>query len=510
MRTFLNTGTLAATSASTPVTSNSSTLVNNSTLGFLYSKQRFFSATSTEDSIDSNIPKLPILWDMADTAKKAGIGDLSKIAVIGVQHMLPTTGSLIDVMIDGLNINPKNMYFTGKFYSSCPGTEEYIKKRGVSLMRTKIPRKPAQYREQMLETVGDMWDLFQEKINNNGIDAIAIFDEGGYLLESMPKSVRYKYRCSVIEQTTFGLHSHAVGSQLFPLIDVAKSVAKKQLESPLIATAILQRVEEIVVELKLKQNTIFGVIGNGSIGSAITQHLLSHGFTVVIYDESDSAFHGIINRNCYRVDNIKKVIAGANVVFSCTGKDVTRNVDIFDIVNDPITLISCSSQDIEFQSFLTKMSRRVTLHFNENATHITCSSNSGHDIKILNNGFPINFDKTAKSDPPQDMQLTRALLLGGLIQGATEATKPVNDGYTLNKSAHHMLNPYIQQFVVNRWQHSQPEGRYSKELLDCFNNIAWIKKNSSGEYKDNPLLGAGFSDDLSIEQEQEKLPVPQF
>jgi hypothetical protein len=454
--------------------------------------QRFFSKQNNTSSA-LHIPPLPILEEMAQCAKANGFPSLKDTVIIGVQHILPTTASMFDVIINQFGIHPSDIFLAGKFYSSCPPTEHYMRQRGIHLMRNKIPRRPGQFEELMHDTVHDMWMLLAEHLKKTKKNKIIIFDEGAHCLESIPKWLSFECSFSSIEQTRFGLYGDSVGTQLFPLIDVACSSAKKRLESSLISQAIMRKIKNILPKLETNPNTVFGVIGNGAVGSAIVQHLLSLGYKVVIYDGSENAFNNIHHRNCLRVDKISSVIVGSNIIFGCTGRDITNGLNIFGLVKDEITLISTSSQDIEFKSLL-KASDKIRFAKSENNTlsYLNLFSDSGAEIKILENGFPINFDRTAMSDPTDDMELTRGLLLGAFMQAVTVAKKPIDDGATLNKGSHLMLDPLVQQFVARRWLQKQKDDKQYQEKLDCFENIEWIKGNSNGIYVANELLSQSF------------------
>jgi hypothetical protein len=77
-----------------------------------------------------------------------------------------------------------------------------------------------------------------------------------------------------IEQTRGGLYSPAINSLPFPLIEVASSAIKRHLESPLIVEAIIKKLHNALGTRKdIHLNTVFGVIGNGAIGSSVTRYL---------------------------------------------------------------------------------------------------------------------------------------------------------------------------------------------------------------------------------------------
>ena len=83
-------------------------------------------------------------------------------------------------------------------------------------------------------------------------------------------------------------------------------------------------------------------------------------------------------------------------------------------------LISCSSQDLEFRSAL--LSLNDGNHGPVSQRQLTCEVTvplSEGKLRILRGGFPVNFDGSRESVPAADIQMTRGLLLGAILQAAS-------------------------------------------------------------------------------------------
>jgi D-isomer specific 2-hydroxyacid dehydrogenase, NAD binding domain. len=76
----------------------------------------------------------------------------------------------------------------------------------------------------------------------------------------------------------------------------------------------------------------FGVIGNGVIGNAVCRYLISLGYRVCVFDESEAAFGGIVSHHLFRMENMFEVLTIADIVIGCTGKDITLGIDIPSII----------------------------------------------------------------------------------------------------------------------------------------------------------------------------------
>jgi S-adenosylhomocysteine hydrolase len=446
---------------------------------------------------DYKIPKLPLLDDMVGIIKtRGGLPDLSKTVFIGVQHMLETTVTLFDAII-ALGVKPENMFFSGKCYSTSPVIAEAVIKRGIRLMASNKPRTPGGYEESCQHGIEKMWRLCIEDISKKNIDSIIILDEGGRCLENMPEFVGLRYRIAAIEQTRGGLYTESVNLLPFPLVEVATCAVKKILEPPLIATAIikvvLKKIDEILPSLNPESGkTTFGLIGNGAIGGAICRHLLSHGYDVVVYDENEGSFQNIIDPRFYRMGSVEEVIANAQIIFGCTGKDITRGKDILSLVKRDKVFISCTSEDKEFKTLLRAIGSQSIVPIDA-LSNIVCLTQNGRKITILQGGFPINFDRNPWNVPANSIEVTQGLLLGSCYQAISNATKPINDGTTINHGTRQALHPLIQKYVATHWLSRQTAELDSMDkYVTFFSDTNAIEKNSGGAVQKSSFIDTVF------------------
>lgn len=157
-------------------------------------------------------------------------------------------------------------------------------------------------------------------------------------------------------------------------------------------------------------------------------------------------------------------------------------------------MISCSSQDTEFNSLLKYIQKNYPYKNLNTLREIECPIKEGY-IKILKGGYPINFDNYGKSVPFKYIQLTRGLLLGVVIQATTQLMK----NYTFAPQIE-MLHPKIQQLVVQTLLNNLKETiDINNILLPYVNSIRnflneeFLKENSRGQYIDNNIINNIFS-----------------
>lgn len=445
------------------------------------------------------IPRLPIVDGMVSLVKQCKmLPDLGNTYFIGVQHILETTVTLFDALIE-IGVKPENMYFSGKCYSTAPEIEEQVLKRGIKLMPSNKPEEPGEYEKYCRKNISRMWERFIGEINNKHVDRIIILDEGGRCLEGMPEFIGFKYCLAAIEQTRAGLYSESVNLLPFPLIEVASGAVKKILEPPLIAEAILNRFKNLLTRLNPGQNTVFGIIGNGAIGNGLCRYLLTQGYTVIVYDQDENAFQNIIDNKFYRLGSIEEIIAGSNIIFGCTGKDVTEKIDILSLVKKDKIFISCTSEDKEFRTLLRAMASQKVVSV-DTLSDMVCLSANRSKIIILQGGFPFNFDRKPWNVPARDIEVTQGLLFGSCIQAISSATKPIEDGTTINRGSRQSLNPLIQHYVALRWLSKQKEGRYPHKIIEAFSDLQWIQKSSGGEYHENSFITMCFNPEINSQE----------
>jgi hypothetical protein len=351
-----------------------------------------------------------------------------------------------------------------------------------------------QYQHHLRAHLKQVWHHFIDNLERADIKRIIVIDEGGHSLETMPNFLCFKYSMAGIEQTRGGLYSPAINSLPFPLIEVASSAIKRHLESPLIVEAIVKKLHNTLgtrEDIGLK--TVFGVIGNGAIGSNVLHYLLRRGHTVVAYDENRNAFNGPIHKNLYRVQNVNAVIARADYILGCTGKDTLKDTErsLLEGMVGSKKLISCTSEDKEFYSLRKASDTERSIEL-DNHGDIVYHTKMGGKITLVNGGFPVNFDQSGESVPAIDIQLTRALMLGACIQAGRQASKP-EGGSEMELPQRIQLDSTLQHFVAQEFRKYQPKDKYSLAQWQLTEDVNWIKNNSGGKERHDGEFAYKFS-----------------
>jgi S-adenosylhomocysteine hydrolase len=418
-------------------------------------------------------PDLPVLDELSYYCPEQSKKILSQTVFVCVQHILLTTSSLFESLI-GLGARPSNIFILGKCYSTNIDVLNKLHNIGVNIIQGKKPTAYGTYSYIMDEEIRNLWDIVKAKKESLPSNELIIIDDGGGCIRSLPKwALDYWPAIGGIEQTTSGLKP--IGLFEKPLIEVASSSAKRLIESPMIATAISENVCKSASTIKVKE---YGIVGYGSIGKAVSQLLYQEGYEVSVHDKNRSKIPDYLIEK----SDIYDLLNNSQFILGCTGVDVIPEPEILKDIPGTKILASCSSGDYEFNTLL----RYKGFYAMRDGEPIDTLSNIqieypetiSPEMTILRGGFPINFDGVKESEPAVDIQLTRGLLLGAVIQTTLYFDNP--SLLTKNKNRK-MLDPYIQRKVVNTWQKTASfEAEYSANFTD----IEWIKNNSGGTYDD--------------------------
>lgn len=445
-------------------------------VGFLsFSQKRFFS---------SRLEPLPVLDSLVEkTLTETQSLPLKNTAILLIQHTLPTYKQLIKAFLR-LGAQKDSIFIAGKRYSECQSVADELQNElGVYYQKSSQQVGIGNFHYSFTRDINLLWQnaLISierknacEKNEDNKITQIIVLDHGGYALAYIPAEALKKYSIVGVEKTTAGLINPATQGLPFPVIEVASCATKKILESPIIAEETIEKLIPLIPVADKKLTC--GVISYGSIGKAIADKLLSMGHKVVVYDADLSKLQN--TGNAIPTKELGALVAFADYIFGCTGRDITTQLDLFRLCNRDRTLISCSSEDKEFLSLL----HFIRVKYNGKApsnplAEIEYINDSDCTIKILRGGFPVNFDNKSEI-APNKIQLTRSLVLAGVIQAA----QFFKQKDIMSSGGNYMLDPKQQKFIAQEWLKYQKPNYFPQTIIDNFDFESWIREKSGGIY----------------------------
>ncbi len=454
---------------------------------------------------------LPLLGSIIQ-AVQPKIPKLSDTVFVCVQHLLYTSLDVFESLIL-LGAIPESIFLLGKHYSTCPDVVNKALAMGIQVQKLAPLQLLGEYEVIFNREVIQLWDKVKDFIQSSPhlIERVVVLDDGGRCLRAIPEDMVKRFCVVGIEQTTAGIAQ--LNDLNFPIayIDVATSTTKT-LEAGMVADVIWNKISNELPNPK--SNPAIGVIGLGSIGSAVAKKLISLGYRLFLYDSNivDSSKKESINK-AIRKDVFKEVkksfeeiledeqinwtegldefIQSSDYIFGCTGNDFMQSLNIKKLIKGSKHFISCSSEDKEFLSILKHIRKANFKHNYDPLKDIRWQMNKNIIIHLVKGGFPCNFDDSGTSVPAKNIQLTRALILGGLVQAIV-----ISLSYKRNRiRGRVMLDPNMQQFIVSKWvdlHRHDKTGIFSKQSLMMFMNVTWIIKNSGGTFHYLPEFSACF------------------
>lgn len=338
--------------------------------------------------------------------KKYRFVDLKNTYIIGAQHILPSTKSLIDACLT-LGMKRSHISLIGKCYST-------DSKTFLQLKRKKIDVSPYSFHFDSHQSYSNQYTLYIERFFRENWDFIKKFrpekllvlDDGGFLIERIMKELPFPCQIVGIEQTSSGLKKLSSFSLPFPLIEVASSFLKKEVESNFVAKYAAISLKRHVKALQAHPKNCL-ILGHGAIGKAVKRHL-EKSFSVTVFDKKNP-------RTLLSREQLFPHLKEADLVVGCTG-DYSLQKKEQSFLKKGAILASLSSGDIEFNGVdFRKNLPRSTI------CHQTIQSKG---LYLISSGFPCNFTPDIKTVDPPEFGLTRALLfLGILVAASLEGTE---------------------------------------------------------------------------------------
>ena len=408
------------------------------------------------------LPSLPILGELINEYSHSIKLDISNVYVIAVQHILVTTGSLFEYIIK-LGIKSSNIFLTGKLYSTNKDVYSSLEDLGINMYKTNPSKNFGQILEQQEKDVKKIWrDL---KCKTKSDDLIIILDDGGVAIRTIPDRLIFERRVFGIEQTTFGM-KYKSNIDYFPVIEVAKSAAKVNLEPNFISRALNKKIQYKVKRMSPKK---IGVVGCGNIGLAMIRYFQKDN-EIITYD---NAKEDICVFNAKRVDSIETLMKESDIIIGATGNDICQNIDWENIINSNKVFISVSSNDTEFKSLLLQYNKCIKKKKYRILDDLRINLTNGYQIKIIRGGTPANFDNSYESCDKNEIELTRALLFSGILQIL------IDENYDEN-TKHVKLSSKYQEKIVQLWFKNNPSYTklYPQNFIQLFHDRDWIEMHS--------------------------------
>lgn len=426
-------------------------------------------------------PRLPLLDAVVHRMGSRYRRDLESAVFVCGQHLLETTGSLIECLLR-CGVRADRVFLQGKFYSTNTSVVNRLRNLGVTVFAGSAPTKPGYHLEALRRDVERMWQVVLGDLAKTAPNAIVVLDDGAQCTRSLPTALQKSCPIVAIEQTTSG--DILTPDISLPVISVSSSAIKCHLEPPMIVEAILQRTSTLLD--KPLNHLKCGIVGLGNIGRSLAEHLIKSGVVVAAYDLHQDRLQAVAGAK--QMESAQAVLAASDVLFGCTGSLASLG-PLAELrgLSGIKTLASCSTSDIEFRTILKTPNLRLRREDTSPCAALVLESANGmYGVRVLRSGFPVNFDNTPESVPADRIQLTRALLLGAVFQALDLLAADTNPLPTKL-----MLDAYIQRYCALNW--FRISGIPSSCKKDKYSDLMWLASQSGGIPSESTAITESFA-----------------
>lgn len=413
----------------------------------------------------------PLVVELVDRLRSGGFRFDDGTMIFGTQHLMSQTLAMCWAFRQ-LGVQYANIGLCGKVYSTHEATVRDLRKLGVVVPDVRTYDSKKSYSIEQVSDLKSAAREFSARGRTISGPVVIVLDDGGHALSNFCKMVSPPYRVAGVEQTASGFWQPGIQSVPFPIVDVAASAVKRVYEPTLIVDAALARVRASIK--RPLSNFSCGVIGLGHIGHCLASRLLSEGCLKAVYDKRTEPRTDLDE---YRSKSVVDLIDECDLIFGCSGVDVTQGMfsDVQGSDSEPALrpvsriFVSLSSGDDEFFSLKQRLLLgRSSAPMEYSVRDISDLSGSvwGATTTILRNGFPINFDNGDISVPLELIQGTVCALIAAVCQASNLVGRRGDVGLA-SRAERVMLDCGFQRWLSKRW------GRY---LADGAHRTTWSGK----------------------------------
>ncbi len=312
--------------------------------------------------------RMPVLKELAAHVK----ADFSKFEMVAVQHLFPTTGVLFDTFAEH-GVDATKASVLGKNYSADPEVALRLHGNGWSVVSDNIkpgirhePGEVMTYLDDLPEEIRFHTDAQIAPVYHrlaklfDGVDPaktdrrFLLLDEGGKLVKLLHTYFpAFAPLCVAVEQTDRGIQEVEKLDLKCPVVNVARSAAKKTWESPMIGenvvAAALAQLADLHPGLEPKPK-VATVIGYGAVGKASADALRRRGYAVNVYDTDPTKLAAARRDGCTPATREEALARGA-LLISATGRTTLTPAD-YDLLPKGAILVNAASGNHELGAHL--------------------------------------------------------------------------------------------------------------------------------------------------------------
>jgi S-adenosylhomocysteine hydrolase len=405
--------------------------------------------------------RMPVLDEV--TRMIGGPDMLRGFTMASVQHLFPSTRGLYKALADN-GLEHATTGVGGKGYSTDVDTMMRLAAEGFDVHMDGRPMAHANATnaeevvlEMAREELGQLFvGLSREEAKGETKPRFLLLDEGAKLIKALHLYYpQYAHLCVCVEQTDRGVQIieaakakraeeraafEATGVWPKPregfelrcaVVNMARSEAKKQWESPMIGESCVFNLEQQLAEIHPQLDAkLFPpgtkreacVIGYGAVGKAVADQLRLRGYEVHVYDKDPAKMAQAAADGCV-AEARDEALKHGKLLYGCTGQTILRPAD-YDLLPDGAVLANAASgnhelglhdvnldalthDDATFRGLDVKLGERA-----DPMRHRVMKTPGGKELLLARSGYVVNMGLDL---PPEYAQLTRSLLLASCL-----------------------------------------------------------------------------------------------
>ena len=261
-------------------------------------------------------------------------------------------------------------------------------------------------------------------------DVDIIIEDGMRISQEIHNNHKLKDTLYSIEQTTSGIRKFEKSNLLYPVINVAESKLKLEIENSIATPESILTSLLFESRISLTQKNVL-VIGYGKVGSGIAKLCHCHGSNVTIVD-NDVLKRAIAKSHGFHTVNSNTINENLNtqdIIISCTANrdGFCLGVEQFLLMKDKTMLVNAGSGRGEISEMMLNTGK-----FNKNKAKINITKNNDHlyctltkmglkkQITILGSAHPINL-RCGNGTPTEMMDFVFSVMLLTAIKTKPES-----------------------------------------------------------------------------------------
>lgn len=251
-----------------------------------------------------------------------------------------------------------------------------------------------------IDNIPSFLEKFSKMIIINSENQIIIIEDGGFFVplihDKYPQL--FPHIIGAVEQTTRGIENSKNwvkkkedNTLKFPIISVATSKLKREIEPPFIADVVLKNIENLLINVILRGKNGL-LLGFGTIGEKVAEWFYNHGVNLSIFDKSYQKKILIKLKGLDLAKSRKLSAQNKDFIIGASGYN-TIDSKLISFLSHNSILISTSSEQYEIDiDDLNRKSDHIRDFEDENGRKIGTTYMIGEkSINVLADGYPINF-----------------------------------------------------------------------------------------------------------------------